>query len=42
MFKREKSYNIWLCIIQQPVNALVGTRIIGLKTAMPGVDYSSD
>jgi len=32
---------IWLCIIQQPVNALAGSRRIGLKTARPGVYYIS-
>jgi len=41
MFKKEQSYNIWLCIIQQPVNALADSRRIGLKTVRPGVDYSS-
>jgi len=28
-------------IIQQPVNALAGSRRIGVKTARPVVDYSS-
>jgi len=41
VFNKEKSYSIWLCIIQQPVSALAGSRRIGLKTARPGVDYSS-
>jgi len=36
---REKSY--LACIIQQPVNALAGSRRTGMKTAMPGVDYRS-
>jgi len=36
---REKS--CLACIIQQPVNALAGSRRIGMKTAMPGVDYRS-
>jgi len=31
----------YLCIIQQPVSALAGSRRIGLKTARPGIDYSS-
>jgi len=29
------------CIIQLPVNALAGSRRMGMKTAMPGVDYRS-
>jgi len=36
-----KKKTIWPGIIQQPVNALAGSRRIGVKTAGPGVDYSS-
>jgi len=36
-----KKKAIWPGIIQQPVNALAGSRRIGVKTARPGVDYSS-
>jgi len=32
---------IWPGNIQQPVNALAGSRRVGMKTARPGVDYSS-
>jgi len=39
MFKKQKA--IWPGIIQQPVNAFAGSRKIGVKTARPGVDYSS-
>jgi len=39
MFRKKKS--ILPGIIQQPVNALAGSRRIGMKTAWPGVDYSS-
>ena len=31
----------WPGIIQQPVNALAGSRRIVMKTARPGVDYNS-
>ena len=34
MFKKEKT--IWPGIIQQPINALAGSRRIGMKTARPG------
>jgi len=34
-------FGLWPGIIQQPVNALAGSRRIGMKTARPGVDYSS-
>jgi len=36
---REKIYLTY--IIQQPVNALAGSRRIGVKTAMPGANYRS-
>jgi len=36
-----KKKAIWPVIIQQPFNALAGSRGIGVKTTRPGVDYSS-
>jgi len=36
-----KKKAIWPGIIRQPVNALAGSRRIGMTTARPGVDYSS-
>jgi len=38
MFKNWKTYIAW-CLPQQPVNA--GSRKIGVKTAKPGVEYTS-
>jgi len=32
---------LWPGIIEQPVNALAGSHRIDMKTARPGVDYSS-
>jgi len=39
--KKKAIAGLWPGIIQQPVNALAGSRRIGMKTARPGVDYSS-
>jgi len=36
-----KTKAIWPGIIKQPVNALAGSRRIGVKTARPGADYNS-
>jgi len=42
MSMKEKTMSgLWPGIIQQPVNALAGSRRIGMKIARPGVDYSS-